>query len=695
MLKKIALIVFLTLQLYAMPKWYEEHSYISKGQTYYGYGEGRTPKMAKSQALEEIAQQINSKVSTTISINSNNTDEYISQSIDASTFIQSKQTLRDTKILKSEKQNSKYYVLLKHIHTTPLWYISRSFDAPLFHIIGYGVGSSLKKATISAHDDIASQIQTNISSSITISDQEKDSISTSTINSKMSSSSEAILKDTKIIKSEKIGENYFVAIMLKKIPNLKCIKQTNPYLAHSELIKKANSQTSCNYNYSLQRMNNSWYLYADGWTQQLNYSQFDSFFTSLSSPTLSINSQYSSYQVDDVFTLDIKSKNDGYLSIITVYENGKVGVMLENRPIRKGETLTFPSYNDNFELIAGLNEQNEATKDLYFAFVSTQKINLAKFEPITDELLDEKTYRFNKVINLCSKYDFATILIRTTLKTKIKRFSNVERVDDKEGFSWFFTDKLKSAIDDLEHKEPESKKWAFIISIEDYEFSDSIKYAKNSGEVFKLMMNKKLAVPQTQTIYLNNSQATASNISKKLDQLSTKVKKGDTIYFYFVGQGLPNPEKNNEPYLLAYDKSVGNFSNDKNLKLANILKTLSSSNASKIFVFLDTTFSGATDGVSVFKGVAAPKLRPKKIKINTNKMNVYIAGKETQFSNKYSQKRHRMFTYFLIDAIVNQKIDNANHLFEYVKTQVNQHSFELGDDYIQTPKALITSNTKL
>jgi len=684
MLKKIIILLLITIQLYAVPSWFNTRKTSNEDTIYYGYGVANSEKSARANALREIAEQISSSVSSHISMTEYVTNEYISQNLDSSTFVSSKQTLNDTKVIRSEKEGGKFYVLMKHIYTMPFWYETRSFEAPLFSIIGYGIGSNMKEALINARGDISAQISSNITSSTTISTTQVNEKMKEEFKENISFSTSLIMKESKVIKSEKVGKHYFVALVHRKVPKLKCVQHQNKFLRNIELIKKANRLTPCPYSYELVRMNSKWHLYSDGFMQELSYSQFDSFFTSISTATLKISSEYSSYQLDDVFRLEVESKKGGYLSIIAVYENGKVGVMLENRKISKNKLHYFPSKEDNIDLVAGLNEENRATKDLYFAFVTPERINLAKFETISDHLLGEKEYRFNQVINLCKNHDFATTLIRTTPKKRVKRFLDIKSVEESS-FSWFFRDELESALDDLEYKEKDSRKWAFIISLEDYEFSDTIKYATNSAKIFKLMASKKLAISDEQIFFLKDSEATAVNIAQKLKELVARVKDGDSIYFYFVGQGLPVPKENNEPYLLVYDKSVANVSQDKNLKLQNIYKELASSKAGKVFVFLDTTFSGATDGVSVFKGVAAPKLRPKKIKFPKKKMSILLAGRDTQFSNMYKQKHHRLFSYFLIDGIVNQNIQEIGYLYKYIEKNVNEISFELGDDYIQTP----------
>ena len=119
-------------------------------------------------------------------------------------------------------------------------------------------------------------------------------------------------------------------------------------------------------------------------------------------------------------------------------------------------------------------------------------------------------------------------------------------------------------------------------------------------------------------------------------------------------------------------------------KLENIYSKFTSSNAEKVVAFVDSCFSGTTDNKSLFKGVAAARLKPKKVTINKSKMVVISAGTDSQFSNQYEDKRHRLFSYYLIKGLNKDKYD-VSSLYKYVRDNVEEVSYELGENYVQTP----------
>lgn len=251
---------------------------------------------------------------------------------------------------------------------------------------------------------------------------------------------------------------------------------------------------------------------------------------------------------------------------------------------------------------------------------------------------------------------------------------------------------LNGLIEDSEQAPIDAKRWAFIVAVEEYENTDEVKYSQNSGESFELLANHSLGVSQRRTYSLIDERATTSRILDSLDALIKNVKKGDTIFFYYSGHGVPVPEENNEPYILPIDKSVANLSKYKELKLSSIYKKLSNSKASHIIAFVDSCFSGATDKKSVFKGVAAPRLKAKNVSIDKNKMSIITAGGGKQFSNMYEENEHRLFSYFIMEGIAKKNYRDVNKLFDYVRYKVSSTSENFGTLYKQVPTISGNSN---
>ena len=231
----------------------------------------------------------------------------------------------------------------------------------------------------------------------------------------------------------------------------------------------------------------------------------------------------------------------------------------------------------------------------------------------------------------------------------------------------------------------DNKKWLFVIGIEKYDSIDNIKYSRRSAIMFAKIMQKKLGVNKRNTFMMIDEKATTGRIKTNIKKMLRKVKKGDSIYFYYNGHGIPVPRENNTPYILASDMDPNFIADDKFFSLENIYSKLSKSKAKKIVAFVDSCFSGGVDGKGILRGVAATTMRAKKVNFNKRKMVVLSAGGNKEYSNGYDQKAYRMFSYFAMKNILNGKKD-IKSIYQNTKKQTYNTSLsQYGDLRAQSP----------
>jgi uncharacterized caspase-like protein len=255
-----------------------------------------------------------------------------------------------------------------------------------------------------------------------------------------------------------------------------------------------------------------------------------------------------------------------------------------------------------------------------------------------------------------------------------------------------YNDDIPNLLTKYKKTKIDNKKWLFIIGIENYNETDNIKYSKRTALAFKKVAQKTLGIKERNSYTLLDNKATGTAIKNRLRLLLSEVKKGDTIYFYYNGHGIPDPSRGGEPYMLPSDGIPDFIVEEKQFSLRNIYKQLSDSKANKVVAFVDSCFSGATDGVSIIKGVAGSRLVPKKVIFNKSKMVVLTAGRKKQYSNMYQDKGHRMFSYFVMKSLLSGKKD-INLLFKEVSYKVSNTSNELGALKKQEPT--IAGNRKI
>ncbi len=253
-----------------------------------------------------------------------------------------------------------------------------------------------------------------------------------------------------------------------------------------------------------------------------------------------------------------------------------------------------------------------------------------------------------------------------------------------------FNDDLGPRITKAPQAPVNASQWAFIVGAEDYMNTDDIIYSRRSAELFALTLERVKGVPPRQIITLLDDQATSGNIKTKLQMLLEQgISPGDTVYFYYNGHGIPAASEQNEPYMLPTDMIQDYVTTEPFFKLDNIYTMLEKSKAGMVVVFMDSCFTGKTDGVSVFKGMAATRLAPKKTDIGAaGNIAVMAAGNSNQFSSAWLDKGHRLFSYYVIEALLEGR-GSIEDLYSYVSENVSTTSRKIGGiDSIQDPTVM-------
>lgn len=264
---------------------------------------------------------------------------------------------------------------------------------------------------------------------------------------------------------------------------------------------------------------------------------------------------------------------------------------------------------------------------------------------------------------------------------KMKISVNVASKFDKDGLNSFY--ELDNLLKESRPVESDNKKWLFVIGIENYKYNNSITHSKRSAELFAKTVQKKLGVTSYQSYIMINEDASKSNIKENLNDMTKKLKKGDTVYFYYAGHGLIAPSLKNEAFILPSDAKEEYISEDKSFSLRSIYSKLSYSRAKKVVAFMDSSFNDKLDDNNIAK----------RVRFNQSKMVVLSAAKEQQNSNAYDKKAHRLFSYYIIKDI----IDETKHIKGFYKTVYNEvyntSLLEFGESKVQEPT--IVGNLRL
>ena len=211
-----------------------------------------------------------------------------------------------------------------------------------------------------------------------------------------------------------------------------------------------------------------------------------------------------------------------------------------------------------------------------------------------------------------------------------------------------FTEDLVESIRDGARRPQSPDRWLVAIGIESYLKADRVLFSDRSYTYFLDAAQKTFGIRKDHVMALPDRQATSEAIGSLISELASKAAPGDTIYFYFGGHVVRDEAGGERMYLLPVDLSPDAATAVGRLGLDAIFDKMLESKPARIIAFIDAGIGGTTDRVAVMKGVRrnrALKVRPP---VDPAVITFITASRPEQSADAYAEKRHRMFTYFLI-----------------------------------------------
>lgn len=209
--------------------------------------------------------------------------------------------------------------------------------------------------------------------------------------------------------------------------------------------------------------------------------------------------------------------------------------------------------------------------------------------------------------------------------------------------------------------------YAIIIANEDYTTGMTVPYALNDGAAFKDYCSSVLGVPDDQIACLTNAGTEEfMALLQWLDKVSPLFDADTRILLYFSGQCLLDKGVG-ETYLLPVDYSSMGVHNG--LGMRNLYGRISQWNVDDALFLIDASYGKISRNgmrINVFKDEETPQewLRP-----DERMVTVYAAG-EDEAALPYPQKRHGLFTYFLLKALRQHPGICYGDLLDYVSVNV-------------------------
>lgn len=307
----------------------------------------------------------------------------------------------------------------------PNWYLTQTIPKTnSYDIVGYGEGNSKDEAVLNALENISRQISVEINSTLKI---EKSTIGgyKKGIDKSSSQKTSSSIADYKVVKSI-YNDKYFVAVLYENIPftdrfikNIKLPKKDekqNSYFKNTLLSKKFEKITNKKLNLKLIRKDNNWFLKHNNYMQKITNKNFALLFKNIQNKNISFISSATRDILKDgePFDFTVRSKKDGYISIVSVYEDGTVSTLIKNIKVKKDKKRVVPSQDDPIELTAGLINPTKETYDLYIAIYSKKPLSLEQFATAHTELIEDEKYKnFDEFIEFLDTKTFCSIKLIT------------------------------------------------------------------------------------------------------------------------------------------------------------------------------------------------------------------------------------------------------------------------------------------
>lgn len=237
---------------------------------------------------------------------------------------------------------------------------------------------------------------------------------------------------------------------------------------------------------------------------------------------------------------------------------------------------------------------------------------------------------------------------------------------------------------------PYPKDWGLIIGIENYNRLPEVDYARKDALVVRDYFTRILGVPEENIISLIDEDATKARIEGYLKKyIPQNVGKDATLYVYFAGHGMPGTKKG-EPYLVPYDADT-RFIEQTGYKLISFYQDLNQLGLKQIYVFLDSCFSGVASRAAdmLVQGVRPVMFHKEMPRPATSSIISLSATSTGQMSNAFREKRHGLFTYYLLRGLKGEAdMDDdgwtsIKEVYGYVHRNVSRESRRIQQE--QTP----------
>ena len=319
-------------------------------------------------------------------------------------------------------------------------------------------------------------------------------------------------------------------------------------------------------------------------------------------------------------------------------------------------------------------------------------IGVKAVDSATKEIIarEETSTRLVNTDNIAKLFDFASVRVMAKFIPAMKEALAQRMSKEQDAMVAQKPVPVEENLDPIDVNlpkatEPRDNTFAVIIGNEDYKYVAAVPFAARDAAIFAKYCSVTLGLPDDNIRLYTN--ATYGDILDAIDDIKTisEVYNGDIrVIFYYAGHGVPD-EATRNAYLLPVD------ARSQQLKtcypIEKLYAELGSLKAHSVTLLLDACFSGSQRGDGMLMSARGVALKPRTDEPKGNMVAISAAtGEETAYP--YAEKRHGMFTYYLLSKLQESGGDvTLGELCDYITTKVSQQSVKVNRKQ-QTPTVM-------
>ena len=319
-------------------------------------------------------------------------------------------------------------------------------------------------------------------------------------------------------------------------------------------------------------------------------------------------------------------------------------------------------------------------------------IGVKAVDSATKEIIarEETSTRLVNTDNIAKLFDFASVRVMAKFIPAMKEALAQRMSKEQDAMVAQKPVPVEENLDPIDVNlplatDPRDNTFAVVIGNEDYKYVAAVPFAARDAAIFAKYCRVTLGLPDDNIRLYTN--ATYGDILDAIDDIKTisEVYNGDIrVIFYYAGHGVPD-EATRNAYLLPVD------ARSQQLKtcypIEKLYAELGSLKAHSVTLLLDACFSGSQRGDGMLMSARGVALKPRTDEPKGNMVAISAAtGEETAYP--YAEKRHGMFTYYLLSKLQESGGDvTLGELCDYITTKVSQQSVKVNRKQ-QTPTVM-------